>query len=708
MSWTGGRSIESEGGGETGRLALPEGRLVIAAVLVGVLGAMAAIVVRRVLDLGLHALYGVGDVTVGIGSLDGVVRVVVPMAGGLLGGGVAWWFARRGSQGVADVMEAIAIGRGRPMLRHTIGPALGSVLASLGGGSIGREGPIIQLGAAMGDLVAHPLPGLRKPIWSRLTSFSDRERRALIAAGTAAGFAAAYNTPLAAVLFVLEVMIGVVTLEVVVPVAIATAVGTVVVRAVVGDGPLYGVREFAPASESELVAYVVAGLLAALAGLLFMRLLHGGERLFQRLARLLSIGSKPLPRPFVAALGGFVVGVIALGVPAVAGNGYEPILWILDGDVPIAMLLLIAVTKALATTASVASGSPGGVFTPTMLVGAMVGAALGKGLALMGWVGVGAGGYALVGMASALAATTRAPLMATVLAFELSGDYALVLPLLLATGMAILIARRLSPRSIYEAELERRGIPSNTSLGERVARGVRARDVMEPVPAEVRAEVPLGDALECLAQGRGRLLYVVGDGPLAAISLTTAKDYWRGLMRGEPLPTGMTAGEVARVVTTVAPDDSLVDIGEKLFAVDWGELPVVSTSDPSTPMGVVTRRALLGAFDRELLQREALMTRVMGGQGASDYLELPDGHRAEVLAAPDGLIGEELDLADLRSRFGVLLIAVRRDRGLDGLPRWEDPEPGWRAERGDTLLVVGTHHELEQLARYRPRDRGSR
>ncbi len=327
-----------------------------------------------------------------------------------------------------------------------------------------------------------------------------------------------------------------------------------------------------------------------------------GERLFARIK---------LARPFRAALGGVIVGAIACFMPAVAGNGYEPIHWILDGRLPFLLLIGLAFAKAVASTASVTSGSPGGVFTPTMLIGASVGGAFAIALVSTGLAqGASLGGYALVGMAATLTATTHAPLMATVLAFELSGDYAIVLPLLIGTGFATLLARRLSPDSIYTAELRRRGSPVEVSLGEGVARTIKARDVMEPVPAQVAARRPLADALEQLAEGRGRLLYVVDEGPLRAISLTSAKTFWRGLMRGVPLPEGATAGDIARGVIAATPDDSLVSLGEKLFAVDWGELPVVDPRRPHEPLGVVTRRGLLGAFDRELLQRDAIMTQV--------------------------------------------------------------------------------------------------
>lgn len=655
------------------------GRLIAAAIVVGALGAATAIAVRVALSEGLAWLYGSKDVVSGLAQIPAWARIVAPAAGGIAAGLVMSVLFPRGSQGVADVMEAVALGRGRPRLGAAASQAMGTIAAQLGGGSIGREGPLIQLGAGVGHKVA-----------VRVTD-SLRERRALVAAGTAAGFAAAYNTPIAAVLFVLEVVVGVATLDVLIPVALAAAIGTAVTRAIVGGGPIYGARAFTLVSPSELIAFGVLGVVGALAAVGFMRLLAAGERLFARLGN--------WPRPVRAGVGGLVVGVIAWQLPAVAGNGYEPLRGILDRSIAIDVLLLLCAAKAVATTFSVASGSPGGVFTPTMLIGATLGGAVGDLTSRIAPFGdhVAAGGYALVGMAAAIAATTHAPLMATVLVFELTGDYDIVLPLLLTTAVATLMSRALHRDSIYTAELRRRGIPWEGTVAERLAQAVRARDLMEPDPVMVAAATPLPEALARLAEGRGRLLYVVDDGPVRAISLTTAKALWAAAMRGEPLPADKTAGALATDVLAVRPDDTLLDIGEKLWNVDWGELPVVDAAAPQRPLGTVTRRGLLGAFDRELIQRDVLTTRVAAVDGV-DYLELPDGHRCAMVMTPAWLIGRIPDLAGLARQFGIKLIAVRRDPGGDAPPRWHDADAGFALAAGDRLMVIGTTAELDRLA----------
>ena len=193
-------------------------------------------------------------------------------------------------------------------------------------------------------------------------------------------------------------------------------------------------------SPAELAAYGLLGLAAGLAGPAFMALLDGGRRLFRAV---------PAPAAARGALGGLLVGACALRFPEVAGNGYEVIQRMLDGEYGPAMLALLLGVKALGTTASVSSGSPGGVFTPSLFLGGALGGIVGALAQAVGHMPHAAGGYVLVGMATMIAATTHAPVMAAVLAFELSGDYAVVLPLFVATTVATLVSRRLRSASIY-------------------------------------------------------------------------------------------------------------------------------------------------------------------------------------------------------------------------------------------------------------------
>jgi chloride channel protein, CIC family len=413
-------------------------RIAVALFVVALGAAAFAMAFRAGLQLVYGGLFHAHDVLEVFTRLPWAARLGLPALGGLLAGSVGRIAARRGDvPGLGDVMEAAVVGGNRISLRATLWKALGSWLAIATGNSVGREGPLIQFGGSLASRVA------------AVARIDGSPSRALVAAGTAAGFAAAYNTPFAAVLFVVEIFTGVVALESLAVILVAVTVSTALVRATVGGGPIYGQRAFSIASPYELVAYAALGVLAALFAHAFMRLLAGAERLFQKLAT---------RQPWRAALGGLLVGVLALAVPEVAGNGYEPLNFVLDERYAMGLLLLFVLTKSVATTTSVSAGIPGGVFTPTLFVGGCLGVLWAH--VLGSWFGASAaaGSFALVGMAAAIAATTHAPLMAAVLVFELSGDYAVVLPLVLATAIASLVSRAIGVDSIYAAELRRHGV----------------------------------------------------------------------------------------------------------------------------------------------------------------------------------------------------------------------------------------------------------
>jgi CIC family chloride channel protein len=365
------------------------------------------------------------------------LRLLVPAAGGCVAGLIARLRADS-KQGVSNVMEAVALGNVRLSFRTTLSRVLSSWTAMAGGLSIGREGPLIEFGGTMGASMA------------RLTSAPLADTRVLVAAGTAAGFAAAYNTPFAAILFVFETILGIAAPAALVPTIAAVVLSTALIRWVVGSGPIYGQRMFALQSQVELLAFVALGMLAAVAALGFKRLLAWFEDLAARY---------PIQQPFRATLGGLLVGAIAIGLPSVAGNGYEPLNLILDQRLVLSAVAILLIGKVVATSGSVSSGVPGGIFTPMLLVGASLGTLWAHVISLtFPGTPVSAGSYALVGMAAATAASIHAPLTAAVLVFELSGDYPIALPLLLATAVATAMSRRMGSQSVYDAELHRKGI----------------------------------------------------------------------------------------------------------------------------------------------------------------------------------------------------------------------------------------------------------
>jgi len=395
-------------------------------VIVGVLAGGFAIGFRAAQTAVFIHLYRAPDVLRAFEALPPGLRLLIPAAGGAVAAAVAAWGG--GGRSMTEIMEAVAVAGRRISVPGAVVKAGASFAAISSGGSLGREGPLLHVGAALASMVG------------RLARLDPRRTRALVAAGTAAGFAAAYNTPIAAVLFVVEIVAETPALGLTLPALTSTTIATLLTRWALGAGPLYGLRTFTLQSRSELLGYAALGIVTGIGGAGFMALLDVGRRWFARLT------APPAAR---GALGGLLVGLFALRFPEVAGNGYETIQLMLDARVGVALMALLLVVKALGTTSTVSSGSPGGVFTPSLFLGAAMGGIVGAAAGVVWHRSDFPGGYVLCGMAGAIAATTRAPIMASVLGFELSGDYAIVLPLFIATATATAVSRPLHRRSIY-------------------------------------------------------------------------------------------------------------------------------------------------------------------------------------------------------------------------------------------------------------------
>jgi CIC family chloride channel protein len=607
------------------------------------------------------------------------VRLLVPAAGGIVAGILVTRVARRGGgAGISGIMEAVTIRHGFISLRRSLWTGLASVVALATGGSVGREGPITHLACAAGSRLG------------RSFGLTDARVRVLVAAAAGAGIAAAYNTPIAGTLFVLEVVAGSFATDLIGPTVIAAVAGTLVARIYLWDGPIYEVPEFVFTNPQEILAYAGLGLLAGSLAALFIGSLRLGELFFRRLH---------VPRWVRTGLGGLMVGALALRLPEVCGNGYESIVDILNARVGMWALVFLLAGKLIATTASVTSGSPGGVFTPTLFLGAALGGLAGN---LVHHVFPDATGgpssYALVGMGALLAATTHAPMTATVLIAELTGDYFVVLPQLLACSLAATLTYRMD--SIYTRELRRRGINWVGTLEQKIVHSMKARDIMRTDVAVLRPNAPFEEVVRAFSTTRAPCLYVVDDEHrlTGVIELHGIKD----ILGTQDLSNVVIAQDLAEPSRSVPADTSLATVSEKLWFLDTGEAPVVEGAEGHF-LGVVTQRDLLGFLDREILRRNLLLSEVRWRDGFNkgvDFLELPEGFRLESLEVPPDLVGMTMEQAQLRSRHGLNVIAIANVDPV-GNERRYPPAPGYHLGNNDKLVVVASSEDLEAFSRLR-------
>jgi len=555
------------------------------AAVAGVLGALAALVFRAGVDLIHRLLTGNTEAIVdSFRELEWWQRLAIPAVGGLMAGLVLLFGKRlhRG-QSSTDYMEAILIGSGQLAGRASLVKSTAAMFSIASGGSIGREGPMVQLAAVAASWLGR---------WRNL---SAPQLRLLVACGGAAGIASAYNAPIAGSFFVAEIILGSIAMESLGPLAVSAVAATLTMRTLSNAHTLYTVPAFTMHSLWEIGPYLLLGALAGLTAPWFLRSLRAAERLF---------AVTNLPLPVRLMLGGLAVGGLAVWVPEVCGNGYSVVVAILNGQLVWKLLVLVLVCKWAATAASFGSGAPGGVFTPVLFVGAALGYLYGFGVHEV-WPQGAADprAFALVGMGALLAAASHAPVMAIIMLFEMTLSYDIIMPLMLCCVVAYYTARGIEDQSLYSEALSKKAAeaPETVHLPGVVADLVRRQAAV--VTPTARFEVLAQEFLE----SRREEIYVTDpDGSYAgAISLHDIKPH----LNDAEVAAHVIAEDLLREDgPTVSPGASLAD-ALRVFSQHAGQtLPVVEK--------------IMGRFTGVLVKNDLLLA-LLEGKGAEKRGTIP-------------------------------------------------------------------------------------
>ena len=543
--------------------------------LVGFTGAVASLLFRMATN-GIHLLLTRSDLGLveSFSAMNPWQRLITPAVGGALAGATILYGMRLSKQkNSTDYMEAVVLGEGNVPFRSSLVKSASALLTIATGGSIGREGPLVQLAAVLASL-----PG-------RFRHWAPPRKRLIVACGAAAGIASAYNAPISGAMFVAEIVLGSVSMESFGPLVFASVVATMTIRAspLMGFGnPLYEVTPFKLNANWEILPYAGLGVVAGIAAPWFLRFLRLCETAFEK-------SQMPLiPR---LATGGALVGVLAVFRPEVAGNGYSSIDGILHNQWTWEVVLMIFIFKVLATGATFGSGAVGGVFTPTLFVGSGLGYLLGYGFHTI-WphAALTPSAFALVGMGAFLAATTHAPVMAMLMVFEITLDYAIILPLMMGCVIAYYLSVGIEPASIYSESLKRKG----ARLFDEQLSKLRVLDLMKPDPPVVTVTAEFNEIAQYFISHRFSYLYVVDRQRhfLGVVSLHDIKPYLN-----EPEMAGVIIAEdiLREDFPTVTPNVPLAHALEYFAHHDGERLPVLNEAD-RTLMGSVSKSDLILAI----------------------------------------------------------------------------------------------------------------
>ncbi|HLF89043.1 MAG TPA: chloride channel protein [Anaerolineales bacterium] len=613
--------------------------LILSALLIGAgtgLGAVIFIWLLRQINLLAR------EVQLIFGSVLGLL-LFMAVAGLIVGYMVDRWAKEAKGHGVPEVMEAIALrgGRIRPIVAAI--KILASSLTIGAGGSAGREGPIVQVGSALGSTLGQVL------------HFSNERVRTLVACGAAAGIAATFNAPIAGSIFALEVILGRFTVRYFGTVVISSVVASVIGRIFLGDKPAFTVPAYQLNHLGELLLYTLLGILAAIVAVAFIRLLYRMEGFFD---------DWKISASLKAALGLLLTGLFALILPGreVLGPGLDFIGEAIADDFtrPLGFLAVLLVLKLIVTCFTLGSGNSGGVFAPTLFMGAVLGGIVGT-IAHNLWptLVVHPGAYAIVGMAAVFAGAARGPITAVLIVFEMSNDYRLILPLMLATVISTFLAENVFKESIYTLKLKLKGISIQGGRDVDVLQTVRVIEAMTTNPVSVPVDMTLEELSDKFAR-TGRHGLVVLDKEKKFWGLVTLNDLRQALMNGDEALNRLVSDiGVPRAKLAVAfPDETLGEALARMGIRGVGRMPVLDRADPNRLAGLLRRDDVIRGYRLAVARRAEIQHRTKQFQlrnlDEADFVEMQieDGFAS---------IGQPLSVLASVLPHECVLVSVRRD-----------------------------------------------
>ena len=562
-----------------GRLS-PNALMLTLATLVGIGAGFTSVAFAGMLELAHDLFFRALDWIKAVDPRLAWLLPVVPAVGGLLVGPLVQKFAREAKgHGVPEVMDSVASRGGLMRRRVVLVKAVASAITIGSGGSAGQEGPIVQIGAALGSS------------FGRLFNLSTPRLKVLVGCGAAGGISAIFNAPIGGVLFALEIILGDFSLRTFSPVVVSSVVASVIAQSFLGSEPAFSVPAYHIGSPFEMFSYVILGALCGIVAVAFVKMLYGTEDLFD---------AWKIPPSFKPMIGGLLTGCIALVAPGVLGGGYPAIGEALNGQATVMVLLLLFFLKPLATCMTLGSGGSGGVFAPSLFLGAMLGGLYGYGMEYLFPELAAAssavphplvGAYAMVGMGAVVGASTHAWMTSAIIVFEMTDSYSIILPLMLTTLVSMLVSRVFSTESIYTLKLARKGTHIGRGINLAILEKLHVADAMFTNYVYLRPGAPVEEVVRTARKARSYDFPVVTkDGTLMGmISLPDV-----GLAIEAEVPELLVAADLATSnYTPLYADETLASALDKFDLYDRPTLPVLSRTQENRIVGMLDRRQIL-------------------------------------------------------------------------------------------------------------------
>ena len=646
---------------------------ILLACVVGLLVGVVAIGFHELLHLVQKIALGSTSPLAILPTLPWYWKVCLPAIGGLLVAPIVTrWAVEAKGHGVPEVMEAVALRGGIIRARVTLAKAVASAITIGTGGSTGREGPVIQIGSALGSSCG------------QLLRLSPDQVRTLVGCGAAGGIAATFNAPIAGAFFALEVILGNFAVPAFAPIVLSSVLATAVSRAYLGNVPAFQIPQYSLLHYGEVPLYALLGVLMGLVAVLFIRVLYKSEDLFEH---------SPIPPVLRTTVGGLLVGGLLLYWPEVYGTGFEAMYHLLHEATEWQFLALLFGIKLIATCTTLGSGASGGIFSPSLFLGVVAGGLFGQAVHVV-FPGLTAEpeAYAMVGMGAVVAGTTHAPVTAILMLFELTGDYQIILPVMVACTLSTVTARYLDSHSIYTLKLSRKGISLLRGREETVMQSFRVADVMRSPAPTLMEHASFQEVVDKFLDSQEPHYYLV-DHETNLTGVIHLHDVKGFLSEGE-LEGLIIARDVAHPASVMTyPGETLAVCLEKFTGNATERLPVVDSDSAPKVVGVVAQQDVIDLYNREVLRKEFLGTLPITSPQRRNALTLPPQYTVVPLRLPAAFRGKTLKQLDLRAQYNVTVVAVRTT--VNSGSRDYLPQPDQALQATDTLILAGHQEALE-------------
>ncbi|MEE8604478.1 MAG: chloride channel protein [Candidatus Aminicenantaceae bacterium] len=648
-------------------------RLTLLAVLVGLVAGFASILFKLMIQFFQNLFWRAESIISVVATQPWYLTILIPAAGALLISPLIYYGAREAKgHGVPEIMESLVFRGGRIRTKVVAIKALASSICIASGGSVGREGPIVQISSTIASSIG------------RLFRIQEKGLRTLVAAGAAAGIGATFNAPIAGALFAVEVLLGEFGIYSFSPIIVASVISTLTSRLVTGDFAAFTVPKYTLISVWEIGPYVLLGIVSGLVAILFIKVLYFFEDKFDDLR------IHPLIKPI---LGGILIGVIGLKFSHIFGVGYESINACLTNNLGYLLALVLVFAKILSTSLTLGSGGSGGIFAPSLFLGAMTGNFIGSLFHQAFPSSISSpGAFSLVGMGAVVAAATHAPITAIIIIFELTNDYKIILPLMLSCIIASFMTVGVHKESIYTMKLKRRGIIFSEGREVNILKSFAVKDfISHDYQLFINTE-RVGKIIDQAIGSKHHSFQIVDaeNNHIGCFALNQLKNL---LEEKDIVDSFVIAQDLAVTDIKLDYEDNLEKAMKIFGRTDVAEIAVLQNRKFA---GVVKRKDVIEAYNHEIIKREAAAGLVQKMKFTTDMqsFDFGTGYKLMEIDAPLAFWNKSLKELDLKAfhRIDVLLIKRKYPPQTITIPSGDEV-----IRKGDRLIIAGPEENIPEI-----------